>query len=89
MAQFFWRALIALMLTYSRCLWSRSASVSLCLGRASAFSFGVGRGREGGGVPTRSRALALTALVAEKVFFVLAMEEALPDTAYIGVVRKV
>jgi hypothetical protein len=56
---------------------SRSAREGLCLGAAAAFSLGVGRGREGGGAPRRSRALALTALEAEKTRFVcldLAME---------------
>lgn len=48
---------------------SRSARVFLCFGLAAAFSFTVGRGCEGGGVPMRARAFALTALTAEKTCF--------------------
>src|SRR6202000_2448701 len=48
---------------------SKSASVSLCFGFAAAFSLTVGSGNELFGVPTRSRALALTAFVTENVFF--------------------
>jgi hypothetical protein len=46
-----------------------SASVCLCFGLVAAFRLGSGSVREGGGVPSRARALALTALVTEKVFF--------------------
>lgn len=38
----------------------------MCFGAAAAFCLTVGRGCDGGGVPRRSRALALTALVTEK-----------------------
>ena len=41
----------------------------MCFGFAAAFSLTVGNGCEGGGVPRRSRAFALTAVVAEKTFF--------------------
>src|SRR6202030_4509165 len=44
---------------------SRSARVCLCLGLAASFWWGSGRVRSGGGVPTRARALALTALTLE------------------------
>lgn len=43
--------------------------VGLCFGLAASFCLGSGRTRSGGGVPTRARAFALTALIFEKTCF--------------------
>jgi hypothetical protein len=56
----------------------RSARLTLCFGLAARFCLGSGRTRSGGGVPTRVRALAFTALTFENVCFFALLITSLP-----------